>query len=332
MGRPRTKDRHLPPCVYPKHGAYWYVKRGRWTPLGENLTAALAEYARLVEQPAGAMDPLIDDALAAIKPNIKPSTYSQYLQAAKKLRKMLQQFQPHQVKPVHAAAIKKALASKPNMCNRVLSLARQVFDYALEQQWPGMEINPFVGIRRHRERKRTRLIAMDEYARIYAHVSPRMQVTMDLLIRTGKRVGAVLRIRRSDLTDEGIRFQAHKTDLKGIVQWTPELHEVVERALALHGKVPRLTLLFNRRGKAPDYRSVKDQWDAGCKAAGVEDAHLHDLRAVAGTWARRQGLNPQALLGHVSPANTERYLRDKEEPLVQGPSFRQSIRPAENKS
>lgn len=330
MSRPRKKDRHLPPCVYQKHGQFWYVKRKHWDPLGANLADALEAYARIVETPQGNCDALIDEAFAFIKPRLAASTIEQYTTAAKKLKKALAQFRPEQVKPKHAAAIKKALASKPNMGNRVLSFARQVFDYGLEQ-WPAVELNAFLGIKRHKERKRDRLITQDEYDRIYGKAGPRLQIIMDLLIRTGQRITAVLRIRRSDLSDAGIRFGKHKTDSKGVVAWTPELHEVVDRALAMHGKVERMTLLFNRKHKAPDYRSVKDQWDVAVAAAGVVDAHIHDLRAVAGTEAEEQGLNPQALLMHASRANTERYLRSKREKVVQGPSFRQSIRRAEKK-
>lgn len=335
MARPRKKDTHLPPCCYPKHGAIWYVKRGRWTRLGETLPEALEAYARIVEAPRGNCNELIDDAFAAMKarkPPLAKSTIEQYDLVAHKLKKLLQQFHPHQVKPVHAAAIKKAMRGTPNMCNRLLSFSRQVFDYALEEQLPGMELNPFAEIRRHRELRRDRLILQDEYDRIYAHAGERLQVIMDLLIRTGQRITAVLRIRRSDLTAEGIRFGKHKTDSKGTVGWTPELHEVVDRALAMHGRLERLTLLFNKRNKAPDYRTVKDQWDEACQAAGVEDAHIHDLRAVAGTAAEDQGLDPQALLMHAVRQNTERYLRSKREKVVQGPSFRRSIRRAENKS
>lgn len=322
MPRPRKKDKHLPPCVYPKHGAYYLVKRNTWTHLGDTLAAALDAYARIVETPKGNIDALVDEAYIAIVRDLAGSTKKGYLDAAKILKRKLQQFQPHQVKPVHAASIKRSMVDKPNMCNRVLSFARQVFDYALENQWPGVEINPFVGVRRHKEHKRDRLISQAEYRAIYAQAGPRLQIIMDLLIRTGQRITAVLRIRRSDLTEQGIRFGKHKTDGKGTVAWTPELLEVRDRALALHGKLERLTLLFNRWNKAPDYRSVKKQWDTACQAAGVQDAHIHDLRAVAGTEAEEQGLNPQALLMHSSPQNTQRYLRAKKEPVVQGPSFR----------
>jgi hypothetical protein len=58
-----------------------------------------------------------------------------------------------------------------------------------------------------------------------------------------------------------------------------------------------------------------------CLAAGVEDADLRDLRPVAATEAKRQGLDPTALLGHTSQSMTKRYLRDKQTPVVDGPSF-----------
>ncbi len=327
MGRPRKNDTHLPPCVYQRHGAYWHVRSGRWTRLGATLEDALIEYARMHEAARGGMPNLIDTVLEQIRPNLAKATIEQYDTAARKLKKMLQQFAPDQVKPKHIAAIKVALAKTPNMANRCLSLLLQVFAWALEQRL--VELNPAVGIKRHLEGKRGRLISMDEYGTIYAKAGPRLQVIMDLLIRTGQRVGDVLRIRRADLTEEGIRFVQQKTGAKLVVPWTPELRTVVERAKALHKNLAALTLLHNRKGKTPDYRTVKLQWDKTCAAAGVPDAHLHDLRAVALTHARRQGLNATRLAGHSSPAQTERYLRDREEPLANGPSFGQSNRQGE---
>lgn len=104
-------------------------------------------------------------------------------------------------------------------------------------------------------------------------------------------------------------FEQDKTDARLTVRWTLELWAVVERAKALHGEnVRALTLLHNRRGKAPDYRTVRDQRDRACEAAAIADADLRDLRAMAGTAAKAQGKNPTALRGHTSPAMTHDIL------------------------
>ena len=319
MGRPRKKDRHLPPCVHHKHGAYFYVKGGKWTKIGETLADALAAYAALHESPQGTMPALIDEAMLEITRKVKQSTARQYRHAAAILKRKLVQFSPEQVQGRHVAQLKRALARTPNMANRCLSVLRQVFDYALEQQIPGVESNPAIGIKRHKEPKRTRLVSMEEYRAIYTAAGPRLQVVMDLVTGTGERISDVLKIRRTDLLEEGIRFEQQKTGAKRIVPWTPELRAVVERAKKLHGNIRALTLLHNRRGKPPDYSTVKIQWDKARKAAGVEDATIHDLRAMAATWARKQGKNPTTLLGHSSPAQTQRYLRDKEEVVAEGP-------------
>lgn len=334
MNRPRKKDSHLPPCVYKKHGAYWHVKRGEWTRLPKEgpstLTTALDAYARLFETPVGTMPALIDEALDFMrkrKPPLSPNTLSQYEDAAKILKRKMQQFRPEQVLMKHVAGIKKSMVTTPNMANRCLSFLRSVFDYALEAEgWDEVEGNPAIGVRRYPENKRGRLLTREEYDRIYSHSGDRLQVIEDLLRLTGQRVNAVLRIKVIDLVDEGIRFPKFKTTTKRIVKWTPEIREAVERAKALRGNVRSLVwLLPGRLGKPPDYRSVKLQFDTACEAAGVEDVQMRDLRAVAATQAKKQGKNPTALLGHTNEQQTQRYLRDKEEPVVEGPSFRRPI-------
>lgn len=318
--RPRKRDLHLPRCVYHRHGAYWLVQRNRWTRLGTDLPAALAEYARRIQpRRDGGMAKLIEQALDARRSRIANSTWAQYQVVARKLAAILEEFQPHEVLPRHLAEIRQAMDATPNMANRVLSVARLVFDYALERGL--VDANPVIGIRRLSETKRTRLLTGDEVAAIREHAAPRLRVIIDLLTLTGQRVGDVLAIRYADMTEAGITFTQQKTGARLTVRWSPELRAVVEYAKALHGNVRALTLLHNRRGKAPDYRTTKWQWDRACALAGVPDAHLHDLRAYALTHARSQGIDATALAGHTSAAMTRRYLRDREIPLVDGPSF-----------
>lgn len=319
MTRRRKTDRHLPACMYRKHGAYWLVRENRWHRLGTDLQSALVEYARLRERPKGGMARLIDDALDQMRPKLKPSTAAQYEVAAKKLREILAEFEPAQVRPKHVAAIKVAMRDHPNMANRCLSVLRSVFALAVE--WQMVESNPCIGIKRHTETKRDRYLTDEEIAAIRAHCSPRMQCMIDVLFLTGQRISDVLTIRLADLTTEGIKFRQGKTGAKLLVAWTPELRAVIERARSLGGNIRALTLFYNRKGKTPDYRTVKGQWDAACKKAGIENARIHDIRAKSLTHAKRQGLDPTALAGHASAAMTERYIRARETPVVQGPGF-----------
>lgn len=330
--RPRKKDRHLPKCVYRRRGAYYLVTRGKWERLGTDLAGALAEYARRHNPTAeNALDKLIDSAFEQIKRrptrNGKPiaeSTKDQYADAVKAIKKMLRQFSdPRQVKPKDIARMKALLADKPNMANRILSVTRQLFDVWLEQQL--VEGNPAVGIRRHPEARRTRLVSPEEFVTLYDKSPPRLQAMLDLWRLTGQRVMDVVRIRRADIREDGLYFRQEKTGAELIVKWSPELRQAVDRAKTLYGNVRALTLFHSRKGTPPSYRVIHDQWRRVFKASGLEGLQLRDLRATAITAAKRQGMNPTALAGHKNASMTERYLRDREVPVVEGPSFGQVL-------
>lgn len=311
-------------CVYWKHGAYWLVKKGKWTRIGTTLAEALAQYAKLQQEPKGGMADLVDRAFAHHAPGLSKSTKAQYRQAATILKRKLVQFAPEQVKGKHIAAIMDSMADRPNMANRILTFARIVFTCAV--RWQEIDTNPCIGTRRHPEKKRTRYLTDAEWLAIRDQAGHRLRAIMTVAYLTGQRINDVLKIRRSQITEVGIEFKQQKTKAQLVVKWRPELRIAVAQALELHGGVPALTLFLGRGGKAPDYRSVLLQWHTACKAAGVEDALPNDQRAKAATDINRQGGNATALLGHTSKAMTDRYLRDRETPEVDGPSLRQPVR------
>jgi hypothetical protein len=107
----------------------------------------------------------------------------------------------------------------------------------------------------------------------------------------------VLAIRRAELTDEGVHCAQGTTGTKLTVGCSHELRAATERAKTLNANIRALTLLRNRRGKTPDYRTVKLQWDKACEAAGVADAHMHDVRAKSLTDAKRPGKTQPPWLG-----------------------------------
>lgn len=312
---PRT----LPPRMHRKHGAFYFVDKARkWHRLSADYDEALRRYAEFVEpHPEGSMVWLIDTAMPVICRKVKPATKKQYAQAAKKLREVFAEFKPEDVKPKHVAKVKLAMSKTPAMANRVLTVLTLIFAYAVEQQL--VEWNPCIGIKKHHLSPRTRLLTHDEIEAIKAKSPPRLRCMIDLLYLTGQRIGDILTLRRFDITEAGIAFKQQKTEARLIVEWTPELRAAVDAAKALHTNVKALTLFHTQRGGPPGYETVWEQWVRACKAAGVQDANPHDLRARSITDAEEQGLDPQALAGHTDRKMTERYIRARKIPLVKGP-------------
>lgn len=318
--RPRKNDRHLPACMYYKHGAFWHVKRGKWSKLGTDLADSLREYARLQSAPAlGGMAKLIDKALAHHSKKIKPNTLAQYEIAAARLKVILAEFEPHQVQQKHVAAIKVSLSSTPNMANRILSFLRIVFGYAVE--WQLVDNNPCIGIRRYEESRRDRYITDREFEALMANCSDSMRVIFEMCYLTGQRIGDVLKIRLSDISPDGVSFVQEKTGSKLIVSMTPDIADVITRAKALPRKVRGLTLFCGRGGKPVSYEVAKEAFARIRQAAGVADVRIHDLRAKSLTDADEEGKDAQKLGGHTDARMTARYLRGKKPTIATAPTM-----------
>ncbi len=104
---------------------------------------------------------------------------------------------------------------------------------------------------------------------------------------------------------------------------TPALEENIRAARQLHGRITLTYLPGQINGKIRNHKGVRDLLHGYVDKAELDDIHLHDFRAKAITDAKKQGHDPQALAGHTTEAQTGRYLRDKEIPLLYGPKFKQ---------
>lgn len=317
--RPRKKDRHLPPCMYMKHGAYYLVKKGRWKRLDSDYQGALMAYAKIMGgKSKGGMPKLIDDALDAMRARLAENTVKQYEAAAERLKKNLAEFEPRQVLPRHVAALKLHMSDTPNMANRVISFLRVVFAYALEQQI--VDSNPCTGIKRHTEKKRDRYITDEEFGAICEASSPYIRSIIEMCYLTGQRIGDVLAIKLSDISEQGIAFNQQKTGARLIVGMTPDLEALIERAKALPRTIRGETLFCTRAGGRPvSYETVKDAFRTACQKAKVTGATIHDLRAKSLTDTDKQGNDAQKLGGHTDAKMTKRYLRLREIDVAQPP-------------
>jgi integrase len=320
--RPRKANRNLPPCVYLRHGAYYLVKRGTWTRLGSDLPAALAEYARQHSVTAGGMVDLIEQALPSITAGKAPKTVKLYTLACRQAQEIFAEFSPDQIRATHFAQMRRALADTPAWANRIQSVCRLVFDYALDNEM--IDSNPLIGAKRLTEHARTRRITEQEFEAVRDAGSERLRICMDLAHASGQRIGDILSRRREHCRPDGMIVRQQKTGTEILLSWTPSLIAAVDAAKAAHGSVVSMWLVKGVGSAKQGYQSIWKDWRAACKKAGVDGANIHDLRAMSASDAKAQGLDAQALLGHTSERMTARYLRDRELKVVVGPSIGQN--------
>lgn len=318
--RPRKTDRHLPACVYRKHGAYYLVQRGRWVRLGDTEAEALRAYADRRETGGELMPDLLvrwlNDAETADK------TRRTYAVIVRQLSSIMAEFRPGQVTARDIMAILHHHRAKAATANHMRTVLINALEYAFREQI--VERNVARDVRPLKTKTRDRYITDAEFAAIYAKATPTLRSIMDLCYLTGQRIGDILAIRHTDLGGDGIAFKQQKTGHRMIVQWSLDLEAAVARAKTLHASLRGMTLLHTRHGKPFSYNTVRTLWDRATASAGVEDAHLHDLRAKAATDAKKQGKDSKALLGHASESSHLRYLRSRETAVAAPVDFRQS--------
>lgn len=321
--RKRKTDKHLPRCVYLKHGAYWLVKGGKWTRLSESLPDALAQYARILESDGREMMPdLIDRLHAEVIRGKAKNTILQYDRNKQTCQQILEHFAPAQVTPADIAQIKLHYADRPNMGNRILSYLRMIFDRAVELQI--VTANPCIGIKRHAEVARTRYLSDHEFNAIKEHASDDLRVILDIAYLTSQRIGDILNIKHSDITDQGIYFEQQKTKNRLLVELTPDLKQALTNAQSRprHHQSDYLFTTIRGQGNPYSYGTVRDMYRLAAKKAGITDTGLHDIRAKSLTDADAEGLNATHLAGHSSTRQTERYLRQRRTKTATPPKLR----------
>lgn len=331
MGRRRTRDKHLPPRVYRKHGAYFFARadNGKWIRLGATLQEALAAYARLVESPCrvATVGDLLDRYLKEVATAKAPRTYKDNVAEAGPLRAF---FGSMFLDEVRSADVYRYLqirgAKAPVRARREKALLSHCYTKAIE--WGLTDRNPCAGMRLKQPKPRDRCPSWEEVKAFADHAGPFLRTYIALKVALGLRQADMLALRLDQLKEDGIHAKTRKDGKKIVYEWTPELEAVVKACKALRrpafdrptkgGKalVRGLTLFCTRDGQPYTGNGFRSIWQRAMRSAlraGVlaERFTEHDLRALAGTEAERQGINPQDLLAHASAATTRRYLRDK---------------------
>ncbi len=135
---------------------------------------------------------------------------------------------------------------------------------------------------------------------VYKQAATHIQIFMDLAYITGQRQADLLKIKLSDISEEGIFFEQNKTGTKIIVIWSDSLRDVVDRA---QQEFPHSSeyLVVNARGQKYGSSGIQTAWQRlilRCVDKGIikERFTFRDIRAKA-----RSDGDDKKLLGHANP-------------------------------
>lgn len=276
MGRRRTKNKHLPRRVYPKHGALWFVdKASQWHRLSDenDLGTMYSNLAKFVDtsKPLHTMADVFDRFIVEKIPLLAARTQSDYLGYIENLRLYFNDAPPEDVTGGDVFDYRnKRAESSITQANREKSCLSSVFTACVE--WKLRKDNPCREVPKLHEADRDRYVFDHEFLAVYnlaplemeSESGDMMQCAMDLATITGQREDDILKLPLNDArvyTREGLVFRPSKSKRRHprhgkiietskvvIVLWSDELHAVIARARTI-GPPLRPTLICSLKGK-----------------------------------------------------------------------------------
>ena len=328
MGRRRThlkREQPLPPGLY-RHGRQYRARRGpseSWTYFGPDYVAAMASFAAwrrdgpTVDTIAWLLDLFAGTICAGyVKAGrISSRTARDYGRDKEPLKDGLGHIPIKALTGRHVAEYRDARAQDTSHVRQEIACLSAAMSYAVEAG--RVTLNPCRGIRKPRRVRRERLIADDEYLKVYAVAGVAVRTAMILAIRTLALPADLLAMGPRNvirLTDgkRALRFARGKTGRLVEIELVGELAALVDQHLAADVVYP--TFVHRRDGKRFTVDGIGAMFRRYCSAekANVEDFGLRDLRAKGATDMVRRQVDirqVQHLLGHASVRTTEIYIK-----------------------
>lgn len=325
MGRPRKHGKHLPANMLYRHGAYYFVRSGKWTRLAKDYGAALVQYATFVGKPheirtvKDAVWAYIEDgATRTWKKKLSEATLENYRNSAPNLCAV---FGHMSMDDIEASMVTRYMLDKGSVqANRDKALLSAAFTYArIKGAFKGADPTKRLQVR-NEEKPRERYVTDKEMQALVSKATPKQATIARFIELTGMRQGDALRVRIEDIDDEGIHYRQGKGGKRLVILWSPALHAVVDDANRLWRRFGREWLFEGKpRGKhagkpiGPYTPSgLRSLWRKTREKAGLPDVCLHDLRAKAGSDVVTAE-EATRLMGHADGKVTRRHYRRKAE-------------------
>lgn len=310
----RKNNLHLPPRVYHKHNAFYYLnKSNQWVRLGKNLPEAMRKYGEMMQGilTDSRMSSIIDRYIKEVASQKAETTYKGNIHAASLLRAAFGHLKPEEIRPV---MIYKYMDIRRQTsvvgANKEKALLSHVFSYAI--RWGLCEANPCINVKPLAEPKRRYEIPEADFWGFYQYAPPLIKIAMRIALITGLRLSDILNLQHGNLSDDGLTVETSKTGKKICFKWSNSLKQAVEEAKLLRGKVRSRYLLSTRYGQKYTADGFKSLWQRYMKNAVAQNIisqrfQFKDIRKKAATEIERMyGLEAaQKTLGHTTKKTTD---------------------------
>jgi hypothetical protein len=298
-----------------ERGAYYY--RNGKNPrvlLGRDLGEALAAYAARV----GAAWSLrtLGDVIDRYRAQVLPLKKSQQTRdeegkSLERLKIAFGHFIPDGVTVVHLYAYMDKRRSKdgkpvPVAARHEIVLLGHVYKKA--KRWGAASINPVTGLELPQKAPKRRYVPMEWVDQVKRLANPRMRLAIDWAVMIGQRRGDLLKVKFSDIREDGIYIEQGKTAAKLLIERSPAVETLISRSKAMAPQIPREYIIRKRNGKPYTADGFSANWQRLMKkhvAVGGERFTFHDLRSVSVNETPIDEARDR--LGHESSATTKRH-------------------------
>lgn len=313
----RADNKHLPARVYLKHGAYYFVDMNqKWHRLGKSLPEAMEAWTDMIERPLSTrtMHGVFERYLTEVSTTKAATTYKQDVYGIKSLKTFFGDMYPEDITPVD---IYKYMDIRKQVtvvgANKEKSLLSHILTMAI--RWGVLTDNVCKNVQRLTEKKRDRYIEEWEFEVVYNSAPDLIKAAMMIAYLTGLRLGDLLKIKLSDLNDQGIKIQISKTKNAILIEWTDALREAVNLAKKLNRPVRGMHLFCTRKGQPYSADGFKSIWQRVMNSAMKKELikerfRFHDIRRKAASDIEAKDGRELArkLLGHSTQKMTENYI------------------------
>ncbi|MEO1035194.1 MAG: tyrosine-type recombinase/integrase [Pseudomonadota bacterium] len=268
----------LPPKCHARGRKVYYVDKGQWHPIALATDDEYVIRAELAKFKRGrnrmfteVAKHYVKNALVKLAPDTQRS-YTAIIEGP--LTRAFGAMRIHEIEPQDVAMYLEARDRQGHAAsgNREMAVLGSIWNHVIRQGWVKGR-SPTLGIRRNKERPKTRYVENDELRRAMRRTSHSFRLLLWSAYLTGLRQKDLITMKREQVTPEGLLLTQSKDGKHVLIEWTESLRKVVRRALAKHESNYVFTNERGARWEKWAIQSAMRRLKAGWT--------FHDLRAKA---------------------------------------------------